>query len=98
MRTHLPTTKPILGLPGINRPSLPVCFSPRCLGSTNSACARKEFILIRRAERRQQPMVFFYINSRFKSGYTNGGNLIGSWIGREGQGAQAWPHTLLLPR
>lgn len=40
-----------------------------------------------------QPTVqhgFFYINSRFKSGYTNDGNLIGSWIGRQGQGAQAW--------
>jgi membrane-associated phospholipid phosphatase len=33
---------------------------------------------------------FFYSNSRFKSGYTNEGNLIGSWIGRQGQGAQAW--------
>jgi membrane-associated phospholipid phosphatase len=40
-----------------------------------------------------QPTVqhgFFYSNSRFKSGYTNDGNLIGSWIGRQGQGAQAW--------
>jgi hypothetical protein len=33
---------------------------------------------------------FFFSNSRFKSGYTNNGTLIGSWIGREGQGAQAW--------
>jgi membrane-associated phospholipid phosphatase len=33
---------------------------------------------------------FFYSNSRFKSGYTNDGNLIGSWIGRQGQGVQAW--------
>lgn len=33
---------------------------------------------------------FFYWNDRFRSGYTNEGNLIGSWIGREGQGAQAW--------
>jgi hypothetical protein len=24
------------------------------------------------------------------SGYTNNGNLIGSWIGRQGQGTQAW--------
>lgn len=32
---------------------------------------------------------FFYINDRFKSGYTNDGNLIGSWIGRQGQGALA---------
>jgi membrane-associated phospholipid phosphatase len=40
-----------------------------------------------------QPTVqhgFFYSNSRFKSGYTNDGNLIGSWIGRQGQGAEAW--------
>jgi hypothetical protein len=33
---------------------------------------------------------FFYNNDRFRSGYTNDGNLIGSWIGREGQGAEAW--------
>ena len=41
---------------------------------------------------------FFYINSRFKSGYTNGGNLIGSWIGREGQGAQAWATYSFTPK
>jgi len=33
---------------------------------------------------------FFYSNFRFKEGYTNNGELLGSWIGREGQGAQAW--------
>ncbi|MBZ5548468.1 MAG: phosphatase PAP2 family protein [Acidobacteriia bacterium] len=33
---------------------------------------------------------FFYINDRYVSGYTNNGDLIGSWIGRQGQGAQAW--------
>jgi membrane-associated phospholipid phosphatase len=33
---------------------------------------------------------FFYWNDRYRNGYTNSGNLIGSWIGREGQGAQAW--------
>jgi hypothetical protein len=41
---------------------------------------------------------FFYINSRFKSGYTNGGNLIGSWIGRQGQGAMAWATYSFSPR
>ena len=41
---------------------------------------------------------FFYINSRFKSGYTNDGDLIGSWIGREGQGAQAWATYSFTPR
>jgi membrane-associated phospholipid phosphatase len=33
---------------------------------------------------------FFYFNFTWRSGYTNNGDLIGSWIGREGQGAQAW--------
>ena len=33
---------------------------------------------------------FYYKNSRFLNGYTNDGFLIGSWIGRDGQGAQGW--------
>ncbi len=33
---------------------------------------------------------FFYFNFTWRSGYTNNGDLIGSWIGREGCGAQAW--------
>ncbi|MFI5118164.1 MAG: capsule assembly Wzi family protein [Terriglobales bacterium] len=33
---------------------------------------------------------FYYQNGTWKSGYRNDGNLIGSWIGRAGQGAQAW--------
>ena len=41
---------------------------------------------------------FFYSNSRFKSGYTNNGNLIGSWIGREGQGAEAWATYWVNPK
>ena len=32
----------------------------------------------------------FYSNVTWRSGYTNNGDLIGSWIGRGGQGAQAW--------
>jgi hypothetical protein len=32
----------------------------------------------------------FYSNVTYRSGYTNNGYLIGSWIGRGGQGAQAW--------
>jgi hypothetical protein len=44
---------------------------------------------------------FFYYNSQYKSGYTNNRQLIGSWIGREAQGEQAWatwhfsPHSVL---
>jgi hypothetical protein len=41
---------------------------------------------------------FFFYNDRFKSGYTNDGNLIGSWIGREGQGADAWMNYWLTPK
>jgi membrane-associated phospholipid phosphatase len=41
---------------------------------------------------------FFYNNDRFRSGYTNNGNLIGSWIGREGQGADAWATYWLGPK
>ncbi len=33
----------------------------------------------------------FYVNSRYPGGsYTNFGNLVGSWLGRGGQGEQAW--------
>jgi membrane-associated phospholipid phosphatase len=44
---------------------------------------------------------FIYYDRRYRSGYTNGGNIIGSWVGRDGFGAQAqatyWfsPHTKL---
>jgi hypothetical protein len=33
---------------------------------------------------------FFYFNGTWRDGYTNAGSLLGNWIGREGQGAQAW--------
>jgi hypothetical protein len=33
----------------------------------------------------------FYVNQRFQDGsYVNAGNLLGSWLGRAGQGEQAW--------
>jgi membrane-associated phospholipid phosphatase len=33
----------------------------------------------------------FYVNNRYPDGsYTNAGNLIGSWLGRAGQGEQVW--------
>jgi hypothetical protein len=41
---------------------------------------------------------FFYHNDRFLSGYTNNGNLIGSWIGRQGQGADAWTSYWINPK
>lgn len=41
---------------------------------------------------------FYYFNGTWRSGYTNNGNLIGSWIGREGQGAQAWSNYWFTAR
>jgi hypothetical protein len=38
----------------------------------------------------QQVPGFYYSNFRYLDGYVNNGNLLGSWIGRQGQGAQAW--------
>ncbi len=33
---------------------------------------------------------FFYYDPTWISGFTNGGQLMGHWVGREGQGVQAW--------
>jgi membrane-associated phospholipid phosphatase len=40
----------------------------------------------------------FYTNDRFVSGFTNQGNLLGSWLGRAGQGEQAWSTYWLSSR
>jgi membrane-associated phospholipid phosphatase len=39
-----------------------------------------------------------YIDRRYRSGYTNDGNLIGSWIGRQALGGQAWVKYSVNPR
>jgi len=41
---------------------------------------------------------FYYWNDRYVSGYTNQGNLMGSWIGRDGQGAQVWSNYWFTPK
>jgi hypothetical protein len=41
---------------------------------------------------------YYFFNSTWRSGYTNNGNLIGSWIGRAGQGAQAWTTYHFTPK
>jgi len=40
----------------------------------------------------------FYWDGRYRSGYTNGGNLIGSWIGRRGRAEQGWLTYHFNPR
>jgi hypothetical protein len=41
---------------------------------------------------------FFYFNVHYLSGYTNNRQLMGSWIGREGDGEQLWTTWNLSPR
>jgi membrane-associated phospholipid phosphatase len=41
---------------------------------------------------------FFYYNGAYHDAYTNGGQLLGSWVGREGHGLQAWTTYWLSPR
>ena len=41
---------------------------------------------------------FFYYNPTWISGFTNAGHLLGHWVGREGQGVQAWTTYWLSPR
>ena len=40
----------------------------------------------------------FYQNATWRSGYTNNGDIMGSWVGRGGQGAQAWSNYWFTPR
>jgi membrane-associated phospholipid phosphatase len=41
---------------------------------------------------------YSYWNATWRSGYTNQGNLLGSWMGRQGQGGQAWASYHFSPR
>lgn len=41
---------------------------------------------------------FFYYNPTWISGFRNAGNLMGHWVGREGQGVQAWTTYWFSPR
>jgi len=40
---------------------------------------------------------FFYYNPTWISGYENSGHLMGNWVGREGQGVQAWTSYWFSP-
>ncbi|HEY1261909.1 MAG TPA: capsule assembly Wzi family protein [Terriglobales bacterium] len=39
-----------------------------------------------------------YTNNTYRSGYTNHGNILGSWVGRDGRGLQLWSNYWLSPR
>ena len=40
----------------------------------------------------------FYTNTRYPNGYTNDGQLLGNWMGRQSTGAQAWTTYRFSPR
>jgi membrane-associated phospholipid phosphatase len=44
------------------------------------------------------PGFVYYDLRRYRSGYTNDGNLLGSWIGRAGRGGQGWLTYSFTPR
>jgi membrane-associated phospholipid phosphatase len=44
------------------------------------------------------PGFVYYGQRRFRSGYTNEGNLMGNWVGRAGRGGQGWLTYWLSPR
>jgi membrane-associated phospholipid phosphatase len=41
---------------------------------------------------------YYYRANRYLNGFTNNGILLGSWVGRQGQGAQAWTNYWFSPR
>jgi membrane-associated phospholipid phosphatase len=41
---------------------------------------------------------FYYTANRYLNGDTSNGNVLGSWMGRAGQGAQAWTNYWFSPR
>jgi membrane-associated phospholipid phosphatase len=47
---------------------------------------------------REFPPGFVYYDRRYRSGFTNEGNLIGSWVGRAGAGGRLWATYWLSPR
>ncbi len=40
----------------------------------------------------------YYVNTRYAQGYTNYWQIIGSWVGRQGDGIQAWSTYWFTPR
>ena len=41
---------------------------------------------------------FFYYDQTWITGFQNAGHLMGNWVGREGQGVQAWTSYWFTPR
>jgi membrane-associated phospholipid phosphatase len=74
------SSRPLLS-PGIYLPRLPKIpkMDLRVEGLKEPFAAGNEF-----------PPGFPYYDLRYRSGYTNDGNMLGTWVGRAGFGGQAW--------
>ena len=74
--------------PGLFMPKLPKIPKLQLRAEGLNISRTKEF-----------PIGWVYFNGdRYLSGYTNGGELLGSWIGRAGRGGQGWLTYSFSPR
>ena len=71
-------------------------FSFRCVPRVHHLSIRMEGLLS--PHRDLAFPGFFYFNVHYLSGYTNNRQIIGSWIGREGDGEQIWATWQISPR
>jgi hypothetical protein len=69
-------------------------FSLRCFTHPSRLTIRAEGLL---APHRNEFPGYYYFNVHYLSGYTNNRQLIGSWIGREGNGEQMWATWQMSP-
>lgn len=85
--TPIASSRPTIN-PGIYLPQIP---------KIHKLDFRAEFL--RTAHTPEFPPGFVYFDfRRYRSGYTNDGNLLASWIGRSGRGGEAWATYWLTPR
>jgi len=81
------STRPTLN-PGIYLPKVP---------KVPKLDFRAEFLRVAHTSEFSPGFVYFDLR-RYRSGYTNDGNLLGDWIGRAARGGQAWATYWLSPR
>jgi hypothetical protein len=70
-------------------------FTLRCFPHPSRLTVRAEEML---APHRNEFPGYYYFNVHYLSGYTNNRQLIGSWIGREGDGEQFWATWQVSPK
>ncbi|HKW17146.1 MAG TPA: capsule assembly Wzi family protein [Terriglobales bacterium] len=74
--------------PGVYVPQLPKLHNLQFRAEGINEPLTKEFA----------PGFVYYGVRRYRSGYTNNGNLMGNWIGRAGRGVQSWVTYSVNPR